>query len=178
MLRLPHRIVTTGLAIVVGAPPAAIVGAYAGATFPDIDIRMGIPHRTWTHWLPLYGILMAGGGIAWVMAGSPLARLLEELFMGFVVGAILHIIEDAPTHSGIPILTPNGKHFSFNWTYSGGMFEKVVALAVVGLVFWTIVKDPFSFERRMVQGTINAIGALDPRLAEHIVNILPGGLVG
>lgn len=83
-------------------------GIYAGCNAPDWlempkrvnGIRYSvIPHRTITHWL--------GGWIAllvWLLLNVRNYPVLLPL--GFTIGAISHIITDARTPMGVPLLNP------------------------------------------------------------------------
>lgn len=129
MKKINHRIISTGIAVLSGAKPEGIIGAFVGATFPDIDLAVGIRHRTITHWLPIYllplGILLA---MADRFQEHP---LLFESLLWFLLGAILHLVEDIGTPAGLPILTPfPKKNFSLKFTKTGGRLEYVLSLSV------------------------------------------------
>lgn len=64
-----------------------------------------LPHRTITHWWPLWGSLFL---VAYFLHsnGSYLLFLLKYALMGVSASAFLHLACDAITVSGIPILHP------------------------------------------------------------------------
>lgn len=137
-----HKIISTGIVFLCGAPPEAVVGAFIGSTLPDIDHKLGIPHRTWTHWLPAYVIVLGLLFLTVELWTSPLATLAENFAIGTLAGAALHIGEDAFTVGGVPLLTPSGPRSSFRWTKTGGRVETVMSLAVVGSVMTVILLHP------------------------------------
>lgn len=85
---------------------AFAVGVLAAASLPDDcelpikgDERMTIiPHRTWTHWpWPWAAIMFASALLAWPWSG---------LIGGAACGALLHLLIDALSPHGIPLLLP------------------------------------------------------------------------
>ena len=133
-----HKIITASAAILLGAPAIGVAGATIGSTFPDVDIKLGIPHRTYTHYWPFY--VLAMGAIGYVDHTIKMTALghagMVALWWCFA-GALMHILEDSFTKTGVPWIVPanQARRFSFKLTTTGGVFEKVASLAAVGLVF-------------------------------------------
>lgn len=137
MKHINHRIVSAGVAAIAGAGPVAILGAVAGSVLPDFDIPLGIPHRTITHWWPLYAIAF---GAPWLATTNP---ILHQFFLWVAIGSVLHILEDSLTVGGVPLLNPFGKKFSFKVTRTGGILEYLISLGIVVAVVLLFLKDPY-----------------------------------
>ena len=91
-----------------------------------------IPHRTITHWWPLWSLLACA---VFLVALPPAPRMM---LAGFAAGGIMHLLMDVPNPSGIPILTPRSR-FGFGWWKSGHAREPATGLLMAmgaGLVFW------------------------------------------
>ncbi|GAB3644726.1 metal-dependent hydrolase [Ramlibacter alkalitolerans] len=144
---LAHRLGLSGL-----LPWIAAIGALPGVTAPDwMEIawfddkgwrKSVIPHRTWTHWLPLWALAFAlcyfnVQQAWWVSAG-----------LGFAVGGLTHLAMDVPNPTGIPISRPTRRRFSLRWWRSDQM--------VMPMVFLTWVAGAWA---------LKASGALDSALA-------------
>lgn len=111
-----------------------------GATAPDwMEIRKKsggtvIVHRTWTHWLPLWILLLMFGcsqisqnpilGMDTVTKplfdylNIGLNHIIASGIIGFSLGGLLHLLVDIPNPMGIPILTPYSR-FSLKLWKSG-----------------------------------------------------------
>ena len=133
------------LNIVYNLPIAFYIGLIIGSFFPDIDEpnsyigkklsflskflrKIGLKHRTLTHSVFFPFILFL------IIAFVP---DLDTFFVrGFIIGIILHIIGDAITVSGVPILYPISKkrYFlfpSFLRFKVGSTAEKVIIFILV-----------------------------------------------
>lgn len=126
--------------------------AFWGATAPDwLEIAHAekdysgkwhrvsvIPHRTFTHWLPLWavpaiGILYFLPAHAAIIAHPGMADILA-LLLGFVMGGLSHLICDIPNPTGVPILLPTAKHrISLRLWKSGSGYEWLEILMFWGL---------------------------------------------
>lgn len=160
MTHWSHKLMTSGLAMAMEAPPEGVFGALVGSTLPDIDIPLGIPHRTWTHWWPMYAIP------ALVMSVIPPVGPASQMILSFLkwicIGAMLHIAEDSLTVGGVPVvlpkpitvgpdghpwktgvmkLTPRRK-FSFKLTKTGGFLEVVLTIVIIVLAARVVVATP------------------------------------
>jgi len=131
--------------------PCAVVTGI-GALAPDLDTRRSIAskalpplswvvraaslgkHRTLTHWLPLWAGLSY---LAIVLTTPwPLAQIVAVMFCA---GYILHLLEDALTFDGIPLVLPVGHWHLLPWPLrfrSGGRIEPVI---VAGLLLACVV---------------------------------------
>ena len=155
MKGINHRVITGGIAILAGAHAPGVVGAIIGSTVPDIDIRLGIPHRTWTHWAPVYAISL---GILSVTPSSVFPSIpafrdinfsVKNFLMWILIGALLHLLEDLPTTSGIPLLRPTGdfepkgtgflgairtgQRWTLDLTRTGGLLEYALSLGLISI---------------------------------------------
>ena len=66
-------------------------------------------HRTWSHYPPLYLLLIAGLQYAKNYYPDSTFQLAMNLLSYMLVGALLHIAEDGICGK-VPIFTPHGKH--------------------------------------------------------------------
>ena len=75
------------------------------STFPDIDLKLGIAHRKWTHSI-FFGFI-AGLTFGWIAKMSGLS--FEVGFLGAFGGIILHILGDLLTYRAFAPLYPFSK---------------------------------------------------------------------
>lgn len=94
----PFGLFTSGLLLGAGV---------LASTWPDIDRKVGIKHRGWTHaiWFPLF--------LLWLS----LTPLIGPLFMAFFMGYMSHLIGDAFSIAGVAFLYP---FTGYKETKSGG----------------------------------------------------------
>lgn len=135
-----HRIITAGIALLSGASLPGLAGALAGSVLPDLDIPLGIPHRTVTHWWlpPAIGMgaaLLLGSDSPW-----------RAFFLWLSAGVLLHIVEDSLTTGGVPLLHPFGKRFSFRLTRTGGILEYMLSFGILVADGAVLVRHPEVWE--------------------------------
>lgn len=90
-----------------------------------------IPHRTITHWPPLWlGLIY--------IAFHYLEPLYAAALIGVSVGALAHILADAPNPMGIPWLLPNKRVSILGGLWRSGEFEKtmVIVFTIAGASMW------------------------------------------
>lgn len=123
-----------------GIALAAIPCAYFGGTAPDwLEIahaeysekyhrwmrKSVIPHRTITHWWPLWLI-------STLVAFYGTHGFLQIGLIGFLSGGWMHLLMDIPNPTGIPILTPLAKsRYGFGWWKSGNKVEPFAGFLMV-----------------------------------------------
>lgn len=125
-----HRLFGTGLAVAAGAAiaphagvhvaAALVISAYPGTTAPDwLEAPIGgvrlIPHRTVTHWLPLWLGLLGAGALLGLL--SPLAG---AVLGGFALGGLSHWFGDYGTPMGVPVLHPFRRRSARLWATGRG----------------------------------------------------------
>jgi inner membrane protein len=131
-----------------------IIGLIIGSMFPDIDepnsylgskfklislpTNWIIGHRTLTHNLLFYIV-----PLVYIIYGNSIDTYYELFLVGFLSGAILHILEDALTNSGVKYaMSPIINKFSimpFKLRFAtGGYFEKYIFLP---LIFLTMISQ-------------------------------------
>ena len=66
-------------------------------------------HRTWSHYPPLYFLLLAFAQVAKIYLQSPIAEIFLNLISYVLIGALLHIAEDGICGK-VPILSTQKKH--------------------------------------------------------------------
>jgi inner membrane protein len=75
------------------------------STFPDVDLKLGIAHRKWTH--SIFFGLIAGLSFGWIAKMSGLS--FEVGFLGAFGGILLHILGDLLTYRAFAPLYPLSK---------------------------------------------------------------------
>ena len=112
-------------------------------------IRTGtlIPHRTITHWPPLWlGFIY--------IAFHYLEPLYAAALMGVCVGALVHILADAPNPRGIPWLLPNKRITLLGGLWRSGEFEKtlVMIFTVSGAFTWGYTHQDTTLIQTIIKG--------------------------
>lgn len=123
--------------------PAALV-ASVSCTVPDwveIPIYKGgrragsvIPHRTITHWPALWI-----GLIVWAI--TSVGGLSGSMMLGVCIGAITHILGDAPNPMGIPWFLPfHRNRIGKKGLWRSGEHEALMVFgyAFIGLLMWRL----------------------------------------
>ena len=157
MKKISHRVITGSLMLAMQSRPEAVIGAVVGSMMPDIDIKLGIAHRTWTHWWPMYAVPM------FVITSMDhenafqtyMGQEISTLLFWMCVGALLHLLEDSLTVMGIPMITPvpapeaNGvpwltrkRRFSLGITHTGGILEYLIMVIVLVVAVVVIKQNP------------------------------------
>ncbi|RCU48150.1 metal-dependent hydrolase [Haloplanus salinus] len=122
-----------------GRPDFAVVGGAAMlwlSTLPDVDHRLpGISHRGPTHTL-LFALLVgvvgagAGVGLASVLGGDRTTLVAFGFGIG-TFGILAHLLADALTPAGVPVLWPlSGRDVSVYLTRADNTLANYVLLAV------------------------------------------------
>lgn len=99
-----------------------------------------IPHRTITHWPPLWLCLI------WYCA--QLGGAVGALGQGAAVGALMHILGDAPNPMGIPWLLPNQRiRFGKKGLWRSGQNETlmVIVFTIAGYATWRLAGGVLHF---------------------------------
>lgn len=138
MTKMHHVWGTAAIATIAGAPVSCIIPSMFGALVPDMDIALGIRHRTWTHWFPFYLTAIALTYIfvppySLDIPGTHLHFYIREMCLWFFYGCLLHLVEDVITTMGIPFMQPTG----YGWGNNGEKFFKAVATGRRWTLGWT-----------------------------------------
>lgn len=165
------------------ASPTLALGTLLGSSFPDVGelVRFRgrwrsslIPHRTLTHWIPLYvGIFFM---LQLVAPGLP--RQIADVVCGVCAASILHIALDMFSPAGIPVLNPFGARVSVGLhrnagkpcLYRTGTLEElpIVVITVVGLAFLAApYPAPFSLWKFEAQ-SLDQLGSFTKELGSAI----------
>ncbi len=178
---ITHKSIALASGVMLGFSPATLVGVFVGSILPDI-IDLGVArmtpcpektfkriHRGFSHWYGTY--LLAG-----ILCFSALQGMnifeewgffsSKELYFswgfGLSYGALMHIILDMCTPSGVPLLPfVSQKRFSLNLFATGSIQEYAfLLLAMVGFAYyvhtldrtaWQILEDIGANLRRTFQ---------------------------
>ena len=124
------------------AEPQALGAAALGSLLPDIDhpqswagrkmrvvsipLSLLIGHRGLTH----SALAIIGGLI--LLAAMGVGGLAAPV----VVGYLSHLLADALTPSGVPLLWPNQRRFSLNLCRTGSAMEIAIVAALVAAAGW------------------------------------------
>lgn len=97
--------------------PLSIIGI-VGATFSDIDYKLGIKHRTITH-----SILML------TLTSIMISFFSKDIALVWFVNYLLHLIADSFTKSGVPFLYPFiKKSYGFKLIKTGSSIDYFIAI--------------------------------------------------
>ncbi len=111
-------------------PTLAIVLVFS--TFPDIDLRIGIAHRKWTH--NLFFALLSGVVFGYVTYEVGLGFLRG--FLGAFGGVCLHILGDLLTYRAFAPLYPvSNRKFSLGLFRSDNRVVNLLMLVLGSLAF-------------------------------------------
>lgn len=153
-----HRLtgVLAGLTVILtGSPIAFGIALFMGVTAPDtleVSYRNKaayngysriLPHRTITHWAPLWLLFMVALWWFTPFEGYRLSEgvttILYSVCYGYIVGALLHIFCDAGTPMGVPIWQPFGKRYSFGLYKTGGAEWRMITIVALLCLAWFAV---------------------------------------
>lgn len=112
------------------------LGVLLGARGPDrLEIanynrrtkirRSVIPHRTLTHWPPLWVIMTASCWTVLAETQDILLYTVASVGIGFCAAGWLHLLMDIMTPSGIPLIWPFGSRTSLN-LYKSALPGKII----------------------------------------------------
>jgi membrane-bound metal-dependent hydrolase YbcI (DUF457 family) len=127
-----------------------------GSTAPDwLEIRKGtntlIPHRTITHWLPiwlimfLYGLSQFNPNLIdflknintdlYTIVSIKINIIISSAILGFSIGGLLHLLFDIPNPMGIPVFTPVHR-ISLNLWKSGEKEFFIILISVTFVLYY------------------------------------------
>lgn len=93
--------------------------------------RSFIPHRTLTHTVALWVLLLALG-CTWInLTISPWSYILAWLLTGFASSGLLHVIIDMLSPAGVPLFKPFSSRVSFRVYQTGSISELKVIIPIV-----------------------------------------------
>lgn len=123
-----HKIVTLSIVYAITGGGVASLSAMAGSVLPDVlEMRGMVPHRTVTHYLPFWLVPCLIMFYVSLTADSLLVYVVAFLLSG----ASFHIIEDALSSGGIPIIHPFGQRIGLGLYKTGCLNEE---FSVLGLL--------------------------------------------
>ena len=139
----------------------ATICSVFGSTAPDwLEIRSGgntlIPHRTITHWIPLWLILFFWSVFSIdpnyfeflsyfsFLDNYALNETVRDCLLGFSIGGLLHLLFDLPNPMGVPFLTPFHR-ISLNLWKSGSMEKSIVVFVFIVSISYTFGEQVHNF---------------------------------
>ncbi|MCI4462598.1 MAG: metal-dependent hydrolase [Caldisericum sp.] len=130
-----HIAASISLVSVLPPTPATITGLFIGAILPDIDVegatitrylpRIPVEHRTITHSILALAVVMFFANIVSTQFG-----------VGMAMGYLSHLVLDAMTPTGVPLLYPFNKkrHFRFPLTIHTGSTMELMFFVVLVII--------------------------------------------
>nr|MBD3312170.1 hypothetical protein [archaeon] len=151
MNTITHALIGLGLSEALMLNPLIVI---IGAVIPDIDYLINLPHRTITHSLLF---IIPACLITWRLKG-------KRAGLALLVGLTSHLMLDAATTQGVPLLYPLSNYYGFSLFNSN---NQLANLTVIIIAFLLIVnKDSvneylFSLKRGWaLKGVLGSITAL------------------
>ena len=149
-----HKIITAAVIFTATHNFISTIAATIGSIFPDlIEIWLygdnGTKnHRKLSHWWVIYfaGILLFShfakitvtyGNLFQLSKEGQLQMVLFFIAKFFMIGALLHIIQDAFCGK-VPLLNPNKKEFGFKIFKTGSPGEYVFTMLVAGIAIFIL----------------------------------------
>jgi membrane-bound metal-dependent hydrolase YbcI (DUF457 family) len=125
----------------------AVPLSWWGGVLPDSgEFFLGfrwVRHRTVTHWVPLWAIIL-GFGVYGAFPETLVGMCLQSATVGFAGGGLTHLLFDWPNPQGIPFLTPWKRH-TLNWWNSGRReIYLITGWALIASIFWAPEINQFS----------------------------------
>ena len=131
----------------------ASLALLSGSTAPDwLEIRKKkggtiITHRTITHWLPLWILMLFGANFLMVNETFELMgavynsnKYFAACILGFSVGGLLHLAVDFPNPMGVPVFTPKHR-ISLNLWKSGKKEGLIISMIVLFSFFYVGIQS-------------------------------------
>lgn len=103
-----------------------------GSVFPDFSEMGVIPHRTYTHFWPLY---LVPAMASYYFLQSDGVSMYSLAGLGLSSGALIHILCDWPYYGGCPLFSPKRKVALFRITFEGAG-NRVLEYGVIGFVLF------------------------------------------
>lgn len=130
------------------------LAASVGALLPDIDhpysivgrragliggaVRLAVSHR---------GILHSGVAAAVaVLAASAAPSVARPYAMAAAAGYASHILLDALTIQGVPLLWPSRRRFSLLPIQTGGLVEMILRVGIFLIIIYQIGETPWNLQ--------------------------------
>ena len=110
------------------APDVLEIASFVGGKRVSV-----IPHRTLTHWIPLWILALVGVYMLW---RSPHTAIWSRaLVTGFCLAGGLHVLMDFMSPTGVPLLLPTARHRVRMPVYhTGKIGEQFVVMAFIAVV--------------------------------------------
>ena len=110
-------------------------------------------HRTWSHYPPLYFLLLAFAQVAKIYFQNPIAEIICNLVSYTLIGALLHIAEDGICGK-VPILSTKKKH-GLKLFKVGSFGEYVctglIVCACVAFSFSDVLNEEYQLQEKFSQ---------------------------
>lgn len=122
--------------------PELAVGFLAGSVLPDLDALCRVfgkraylrSHQTWSHALPVHGVIGAlAGAVAYACGGNGFM-----LGLGLFAGLAIHVLLDFSNTLGVTLLAPfSRERFCLEWVFFVDAFVALLTFAVTAFTLWS-----------------------------------------
>ena len=110
-------------------------------------------HRTWSHYPPLYFLLLAFTQIVKIYFQNPVADIVLNIFSYILIGALLHIAEDGICGK-VPILSTKKKHglkiFKVG-SFGESVCTGLIVCACVAFSFSSVLNEEYQLQEKFSQ---------------------------
>lgn len=138
-----HETVAVGGAFLLGMPPEGLVGVFLGSILPDVldqglarllvfrQLAFNCLHRGPTHWFGWW--LAVFGGVFLQLRSFSSGPPIPLFVLGVGFGALIHVLLDMCTKTGVPIAPWTKKHMmSLGLCATGSLREYAFLAACLG----------------------------------------------
>jgi membrane-bound metal-dependent hydrolase YbcI (DUF457 family) len=130
-----------GAAPMLNSHPELGLGFVAGSVLPDLDAMSRVfgkkaflrSHQTWTHALPIHGLVSVVAGLVTAACGADGFLLGAGLFAGLAI----HTLLDLSNTLGVTLITPfSRKRFCLEWVFFVDAFVLALTFAMTSISLW------------------------------------------
>ena len=128
MIKATHICIASALTInLIMKNPISAIGLM-GSTLPDVDLLIGIPHRTFTHSLVFTSIVC-----------FIILLVNKEIGVIFGMSILSHLAADSTTKMGVPLFYPfNKKYYGFRRFKTGSSEDYIIGVLAVSYIAWVL----------------------------------------
>ncbi|MDK2792853.1 MAG: hypothetical protein PWQ25_1716 [Deferribacteres bacterium] len=140
-----HKAIGVSLALAFGYDVYGVIGVTLGSVLPDVidmlisggeDYSFQRVHRKLSHWWVLYTVLVYVAYKVYLFS-----IYINQAIFYVSIGALLHIICDSLTKSGVPLLNPFKQDFRIGLFKTGSPVEYLLVTVVTTLLLYMRYKS-------------------------------------
>lgn len=138
-----HKTIGLSVALALGFEVYGVIGVTIGSILPDI-IDMFISgggvfyrriHRKLSHWWILYAVLIYVAYNVYLFS-----VYINQAIFYISIGALLHIICDSLTKSGVPLINPFNQDFRIGLFATGSIVEYLLVTVITAFLMYVRFK--------------------------------------